>query len=54
MTAAAATAANARKAAIAIQAMRLLDVYTLGAGKIVRMDQFTERSEALEAVGRSA
>jgi ketosteroid isomerase-like protein len=29
------------------------DVYTLRDGKIVRMDQFTERSEALEAV-RSA
>lgn len=27
------------------------DVYTLRDGKIVRMDQFTERSEALEAVG---
>jgi ketosteroid isomerase-like protein len=32
---------------------RFYDVYTLGDGKIVRMDQFTERSEALEAVGRS-
>jgi ketosteroid isomerase-like protein len=32
---------------------RLYDVYTLRDGKIVRMDQFTERSEALEAVGRS-
>jgi ketosteroid isomerase-like protein len=29
------------------------DVYTLRDGKIVRMDQFTERSEALEAVGLS-
>ena len=28
------------------------DVYTLRDGKIVRMDQFTERSEALDAVGR--
>jgi ketosteroid isomerase-like protein len=27
------------------------DVYTLRDGKIVRMDQFTERSEALRAVG---
>jgi ketosteroid isomerase-like protein len=31
---------------------RFYDVYTLRDGKIVRMDQFTERSEALEAVGR--
>jgi uncharacterized protein len=30
---------------------RFYDVYTLRAGKIVRMDQFTERSQALEAVG---
>jgi ketosteroid isomerase-like protein len=30
---------------------RFYDVYTLRDGKIVRMDQFTERSEALEAVG---
>jgi ketosteroid isomerase-like protein len=30
---------------------RLYDVYTLRHGKIVRMDQFTEQSEALEAVG---
>jgi len=29
---------------------RFYDVYTLRDGKIVRMDQFTERSEALEAV----
>ena len=28
------------------------DVYTLSDGKIVRMDQFTERSQALEAAGR--
>jgi ketosteroid isomerase-like protein len=28
---------------------RFSDVYTLRDGKIVRMDQFTERSEALEA-----
>ena len=28
---------------------RFYDVYTLRDGKIVRMDQFTERSEALEA-----
>jgi ketosteroid isomerase-like protein len=32
---------------------RFYDVYTLRDGKIVRMDQFTERSEALEAVARS-
>ncbi len=32
---------------------RFYDVYTLRGGKIVRMDQFTERSEALEAVVRS-
>jgi len=31
---------------------RFYDVYTLRDGKIVRMDQFTERSEALEAVAR--
>jgi ketosteroid isomerase-like protein len=30
---------------------RFYDVYTLRDGKIVRMDQFTERAEALEAVG---
>ncbi len=30
-------------------AARFYDVYTLRDGKIVRMDQFTERSEALEA-----
>src|SRR5688572_6118850 len=30
---------------------RFHDLYTLRDGKIVRMDQFTERSEALEAVG---
>jgi ketosteroid isomerase-like protein len=29
------------------------DVYTLRDGKIVRMDQFTERSEAIEAASRS-
>ena len=34
-------------------AARFYDVYTLRDGKIVRMDQFTEISEALEAVGRS-
>jgi ketosteroid isomerase-like protein len=30
---------------------RLYDVYTLRDGKIVRMDQFTQRSEAREAAG---
>ena len=30
---------------------RFYEVYTLRDGKIVRMDQFTERSEALEAAG---
>jgi ketosteroid isomerase-like protein len=32
---------------------RFYDLYTLRDGKIVRMDQFSERSEALEAAGRS-
>jgi ketosteroid isomerase-like protein len=31
--------------------VRFYDLYTLRDGKIVRMDQFTERSEALEALG---
>jgi ketosteroid isomerase-like protein len=31
---------------------RFYDVFTLREGKIVRMDQFTQRSEALEAAGR--
>jgi len=30
---------------------RFYDVYTLREGKIIRMDQFTERSDALEAAG---
>jgi ketosteroid isomerase-like protein len=30
---------------------RLYDVFTVRDGKIVRMDQFTEQSEALEAIG---
>ena len=30
---------------------RFYDVYTLRDGKIVRMDQFTERGQALEAAG---
>ena len=30
---------------------RLYDVYTLRDGKIIRMDQFTQRSEALQAAG---
>ena len=32
---------------------RFYDVYTLRDGRIVRMDQFSERSEALEAAGLS-
>jgi ketosteroid isomerase-like protein len=32
---------------------RLYDLYTLRDGKIVRMDQFTERSEALEALAQT-
>ena len=32
---------------------RFYDVYTLRDNKIVRMDQFTERSEALAAAGLS-
>jgi ketosteroid isomerase-like protein len=32
---------------------RFYDVFTLRDGKIVRMDQFTERSDALGAVGRA-
>jgi ketosteroid isomerase-like protein len=32
---------------------RFYDVYTLRDGKIVRMEQFAERSEALEAVGQA-
>ena len=30
---------------------RFYDLYTIREGKIVRMDQFTQRSEALEAAG---
>jgi ketosteroid isomerase-like protein len=41
-----------RESGIEVDA-RFYDLYTLRDGKIVRMDQFTERSEALEAVGRS-
>ena len=33
---------------------RFYDVYTLRDGKIVRMDQFTERTQALEAVGQES
>jgi len=39
-----------RGSGIEIEA-RLYEVHTLRDGKIVRMDQFTEQSEALEAVG---
>jgi hypothetical protein len=33
---------------------RLYEVYTLDRGKVVRMDEFTERSEALRAAGLRA
>jgi ketosteroid isomerase-like protein len=42
--------ARGRASGIEVDA-RLYDVYTLRDGKIVRMDQFTEQSEALEAAG---
>jgi ketosteroid isomerase-like protein len=32
---------------------RFYDLFTISEGKIVRMDQFTQRSEALEAAGSS-
>ena len=32
---------------------RVYEVYTVSRGKIIRMDEFTERSDALEAVGLS-
>jgi ketosteroid isomerase-like protein len=41
--------ARGRASGIAVDA-RLYDVFTLRDGKIIRMDQFSERSEALEAV----
>jgi ketosteroid isomerase-like protein len=44
--------ARGRGSGVAVDA-RFYDVYTLRDGKIVRMDQFADRSEALEAVGRS-
>jgi ketosteroid isomerase-like protein len=44
--------ARGRGSGVEVEA-RFHDVYTLRDGKIVRMDQFTERSEALEAVARS-
>ena len=40
--------ARGRASGIEVDA-RLYDVYTLRDGKIIRMDQFTQRSEALEA-----
>jgi ketosteroid isomerase-like protein len=43
--------ARGRGSGVEIDA-RFYDVYTLSDGKIVRMDQFTERSQALEAVER--
>jgi ketosteroid isomerase-like protein len=42
--------ARGRASGIPVDA-RFYDVYTLRQGKIVRMDQFTRRSEALEAAG---
>ena len=42
--------ARGRGSGIEVDA-RLYDVFTLRDGKIVRMDQFAERSEALEALG---
>ena len=44
--------ARGRGSGIEVDA-RLYDVFTLHDGKIVRMDQFTEHSEALEAAGLS-
>jgi ketosteroid isomerase-like protein len=44
--------ARGRGSGIEVDA-RLYDVFTLHDGKIVRMDQFSERSEALAAVGLS-
>jgi ketosteroid isomerase-like protein len=44
--------ARGRGSGIEVDA-RLYDVFTLRDGKIVRMDQFTEQSEALAAVGLS-
>jgi ketosteroid isomerase-like protein len=41
--------ARGRGSGIPVEA-RFYEVYTLRDGKILRMDQFTERSEALEAV----
>jgi ketosteroid isomerase-like protein len=45
--------ARGRASGIEVDA-RLYDVFTLRDGKIVRMDQFTEQSEALEAAGLRA
>jgi len=42
--------ARGRRSGIEVDA-RLYDVFTLRDGRIVRMDQYTERSEALEAAG---
>ena len=42
--------ARGRASGIEVDA-RLYDVYTLRGGKIIRMDQFTQRSEALQAAG---
>ena len=43
--------ARGRGSGIEVDA-RLYDLFTLRDGKIVRMDQFAEQSEALEAVGQ--
>ena len=45
--------ARGRGSGIEVDA-RLYDVFTLRDGKIVRMDQFAERSEALQAVAERA
>jgi len=43
-------AGRGRESGIDVEA-RLYEVYTLRGGKITRMDEFTDRPEALEAVG---
>jgi ketosteroid isomerase-like protein len=45
--------ARGRGSGVEIDAL-FYDLYTLADGKIVRMDQFTERSEALAALGNAA
>ena len=41
-----------RESGVAVDA-RFYEVYTLRDGKIVRVDEFVERAEALEAAGLS-